>query len=196
MSWSRGGREVLKILATSVCFTLCRIRRKVIYAKGNPSLQILEYSTPRQKFKTQIWISNFVGKRISRWHLGINSFWHQLGSSLEYFRWHLGIISFWRQLGYLLGLEIPGDSSFLGFLFAFPCWVLICFSFRGELNISVGFYYSTPFVGNYTNHQKYKIAYVPLDQFSDYVYIVDLNNRLHVGWKTLPNLNYKPKFKT
>ena len=52
------------------------------------------------------------------------------------------------------------------------------------------------FVRNYTNHQKDKIAYVPLDQFSDYVYIVDLNNRLHVGWKTLPNLNPKLRFQT
>ena len=57
-------------------------------------------------------------------------------------------------------------------------------------------YYASTFVGNYTNHQKYKIYYFSLHPFPDYVYIVDLNNRLHVGWKTLPNLNYKPKFKT
>ena len=31
------------------------------------------------------------------------------------------------------------------------------------------------------NHQKYKIAYVPLDPVADYVYIADLNTRLNVG---------------
>ena len=136
MGWSRGGAEVLKIVANSFCFTLVKIRRKLSRAKGNPSLQILEYSTPHQKFKTQIWISNFVGTKFSCWHLKVNLFWHQLGSPLEYFCWHLGIISFWRELGYLLGLDIPGDSS-RGFLFAFPCWFLLCLSFREELHISV-----------------------------------------------------------
>ena len=33
----------------------------------------------------------------------------------------------------------------------------------------------------YDNHQKDKIAYVPLDPISDYVYIADLNTRLHDG---------------
>ena len=46
------------------------------------------------------------------------------------------------------------------------------------------------------NHQKDKIAYVPLNLFADYIYIADLNTRLHVGWKTKPNLNFKPKFQT
>ena len=101
------------IVATSIWFPLSRLRRKVIRAKGNLSLQILEYSTPRPKFKTQILISNFVGAKFSRWHLGITSFWRQLRSSL--------------------GLEIPGDSSH-GFLFAFTCWGLLCFSFCGELH--------------------------------------------------------------
>ena len=47
------------------------------------------------------------------WRLGINSFWCQLGSSLELSRWHLGINSLWRQLGSPLGFAIPWDS-FLG----------------------------------------------------------------------------------
>ena len=51
-------------------------------AKGNPSLEILEYSTPRPKCKPQFWILNFVGANISRCHLGINSFSRQLGSLL------------------------------------------------------------------------------------------------------------------
>ena len=46
------------------------------------------------------------------------------------------------------------------------------------------------------NNQKEKIYYVPLDPVSDYVYIADLNTRLRVGWKTLPNLNFKIKFQT
>ena len=126
----------------------------------------------------------------------INSFRCQLGSSLELYRWHLGISSFWRQLGSSLRLDIPGYSS-RGQLFCFPLWGFLCFSFLGELHISpLGFYYASPFLGNYINHQKYKIDYVPLDPVADYVHILDLNTRLRVGWKTLPNLNFKPKFPT
>ena len=44
------------------------------------------------------------------------------------------------------------------------------------------------------NHQKDKISYVPLDPVADYVYLSDLNTRLRVGWKTLPDLNFKLKF--
>ena len=88
-------------------------RIKVSRAKGNPSLQILEYSTPRPKFQTQILISNFVGAKFSHWHIGITSFWRQLGSSLV--------------------LEITGDYSG-GFLFDSPRWGLICFYFLGELH--------------------------------------------------------------
>ena len=80
-------------------FPLCQLRRKMSRAKGNPFLQILLYSTPRPKFKAH-----------SRWHLRINSFWRQLGSTLKLSRWHLGISSFWCQLGSRLGLKIPGDS--------------------------------------------------------------------------------------
>ena len=46
------------------------------------------------------------------------------------------------------------------------------------------------------SHQKYKIAYVPLDPLADYVYLSELNTRLRVGWKTLPNINFKVKFQT
>ena len=106
-------QRFFKIIATSVCFTLCRIRRKMSRAKGNPSLQILEYSTPRPKSQTQIWIWNVVGAKFSRWHLGINYFWSQLGSSM--------------------GLEITG-YYYGGFLFDLPCWGLLCFSFLGELH--------------------------------------------------------------
>ena len=44
------------------------------------------------------------------------------------------------------------------------------------------------------NHQNDKISYVPLDSVADYVYIADLNNRLRVCWKILPNLSFKLKF--
>ena len=42
-----------KIVATSIFFSLFRIRIKVSRAKGNLSPRILEYSMPRSKFKTQ-----------------------------------------------------------------------------------------------------------------------------------------------
>ena len=47
-----------------------------------------------------------------------------------------------------------------------------------------------------SNHQEEKNYYVPLDPVTDYIYIADLNTRLRVGWKTLPNLNFKLKFQT
>ena len=86
--------------------------------------QILEYCTPRPKFKTQIWISNSVVANFSRWHLGINSFWRQLRSLWELSHWHLGIIYICRQLRSPLGFAIPGDS-FLGIL---PCFPLLGFT--------------------------------------------------------------------
>ena len=165
----------------SVCFPLFTLRRKVSRAKGNPYLDILEYSTLHPKFKTQICISNFVGAKFSRGNLIINYFWRQLGSLLGFSRWHLRLTSFWRQLGSSLGLEIPGDYS-RGFLFAFPCWGLLFLYFSGELHISpLEFYCDSPFLGNYINHQNYKIAYFPFNPITDYIYIADLNTRLRVG---------------
>ena len=111
-----------KIVATSVFFLLCRLRRKVSRTKGNPYLQILEYSTLRLKLKTQILISKSVGAKFSLWHLGINSFWCQLGSLLKFSFWHLQITAFSRQLGSSLGLEIHVDF-FLGIPLCF-CWHL------------------------------------------------------------------------
>ena len=43
---------------------------------------------------------------------------------------------------------------------------------------------------------KDKISYVPLNPVADYVYISYLNTILRVGWKRLPNLNFKLKFQT
>ena len=40
------------------------------------------------------------------------------------------------------------------------------------------------------------MAYVHLDPVADYVHILELNTRLRVGRKTLPNLNFKLKFQT
>ena len=88
--------------------------------------------------------------KFSRWHLGINSFWHQLGSSLEFSRWHLVINYVWRQIGSPLGFTIP-RYSFSGIPPCFPplrFTLLICpcgttyfpvgdllyFSFIGELH--------------------------------------------------------------
>ena len=67
------------------------------------------------------------------WRLGINSFWRQLGSLLEFSRGHLGINSVWRKIGSTLGFAIPGDS-FLRYSYLFP---------------PVGVYSAYLFVGNY-----------------------------------------------
>ena len=185
------GRRVHKIKNNVRLLSTLSAQKKMICSKGIPSLQILEYSTPRPEFKTQIWTSNFVGTKFFRCQLRINFFWHQLRSSLEFSHSHLVITSFWRQFGSSLGLDIHGDSS-RGFLLALPYWGLQCLSFRGELHISLlGFYYDSPFLGNYINHQKDKIAFTPINPVANYIYIADLNTRLCVGWKTLPNLNFK-----
>ena len=100
--------------------------------------------------------------------------------------WHLGITSFWCQLGSSLGLEIPG-YSFSGVPLCFPLLGFTVLTFCVELHISpLGFYYAYPFLGKYINHQKYKISYVPLDPVADYLYTEDLNTRLR----------FKPQFQT
>ena len=103
---------LFKIVATSVCFPLHRLRRKMSRAKGNLSRHILEYSTPCPKSQAQIWTSNIVGAK--------------------FYRWQLWITSLWRQLIFSLVLEIPRYSSGV-FLFDFHCRGLLCFSFLGEL---------------------------------------------------------------
>ena len=86
-----------------------------------------------------------------RWCLIINSFWCQLGPSLEFSRGHLGINSVWCQLGSPLGFAIPVDSFAgippcfppLGFTLLIrlrgttfsPVGGLLFFSFIGELHI-------------------------------------------------------------
>ena len=91
------------------------------------------------------------------WRLGINSFWCQFGSSLEFSRWHLGINSVWRQLGLPLGFAIPGDSISgippcfppLGFTLLICSWGitfhtiggLLLLSFLGELHRSPNYRY-------------------------------------------------------
>ena len=100
-----------KISKPNLNFKLRWLRRREGCEKGNPFLQILEYSTLRPKFQTQIWISNFVGTKFSCWHLRIISFWIQLGSSL--------------------GLEIPRYSSGR-FLFDFPVGVYYASPFLGN----------------------------------------------------------------
>ena len=109
------GRRVFKIVATSICCPFCQLRRKVSRVKINTFIHILKYFNQRLKFQTQIWISNFIGAKFFRWHLGINSIW--------------------RRLGYSMRLDIL-IYSFGGLFFAFPCWGLLCFYFIGELHKS------------------------------------------------------------
>ena len=88
-----------------------------------------------------------------RWRLGINSFCNQLESSLEFSRWHLGIKSVWRQLGSPLEFAIHWESVSgiprcfppLGFTLLIHSW--------GTTFPPLGVYYSSPFLGNYINHQ-------------------------------------------
>ena len=69
-----------------------------------------------------------------------------------------------------------------GFLLVSPRWGLLCLFVRVELLfLLLGVYYSYLFLGNYINHQKDNVSYVPLDPVDDYVYILDLNTRLRVG---------------
>ena len=48
--------------------------------------------------------------------------------------------------------------------------------FLGDSSVlsPVGVYYDSPFLGNYINHQKDKISYVPLNPVANYVNIADL----------------------
>ena len=63
------------------------------------------------------------------WHLGTNYFKRQLRSSLELSRWRVGINSIWRQLGNPLGFAIPG-YSFSGISpFSPPVGVYYSYSF-------------------------------------------------------------------
>ena len=66
--------------------------------------------------------------------------------------------------------DLPWDLVFLeitsqGFIFSFPCWGLLCLSVPGELNISsLGFYYASPFLGKYINHQRKRFPTFPFTQ--------------------------------
>ena len=48
----------------------------------------------------------------------------------------------------------------------------------------------------YDSITKWRISYIPLNPVADYLHVLYLNTRLRVGWKTLPNLNFKLKFQT
>ena len=188
------------------------------------------YTLPRaQNFKNHIWISNSVGVKSPLWHLRINSFWHQLGYTLELSCWHLGITSFWLQIGSPLGLEIT-RYSFSGITLWF-CWHLGINSFWRQIRSPLGFgipldsfsriplcfpplgftmlirswvttYFPVGvllylyFLGELHQSPRYKIYQFSLDPVTNYIYTADLNNRLRVGWKKLPNLNFKLKFQT
>ena len=43
-----------------------------------------------------------------------------------------------------------------------------------SLLLPAGVYCDSPLLGNYINHQKENIAYIPLDPVSDHLYIADL----------------------
>ena len=114
------------------------------------------------------------------WRLGINSFWRQLGSSLELSGWHLGIKTIWRQLGLLFGFAIPG-GFFLGIPPCFPplgFTVIICS--WGTTFPRWGF---TIIILSWCTKSitKGQIAFVTFDPVADYVHILDINTRIRVG---------------
>ena len=82
----------------------------------------------------------------------------------------MGIPPCFPLLGFTLLIRLCGTTFP-------PVRGLLKFSSLGELHQST----------------KDKVAYAPLDPVADYVHILDLSNRLRVGWKTLPNLNFKLK---
>ena len=131
-----------------------------------------------------------------RWHLGINSFWRQLISLLELSCCHLRINSFWRQLGSPSGFAIP-RYSFLGIPPCFPpLGLTMLIRSWGTTYFPVGILLYFCFLGELHQSPKEKISYSPLDPVAKYAYIEDLNTRLCVSWKTLPDLNFKIKFQT
>ena len=126
-----------KNVATPVCFPLRRLIRKVSRTKGSPSLQILEYSITHPKIKTQIWISNFVGAKLSCWHLGILPFFANL-----YLPWDwifqdilLGILFCFSLLRFTMLLLSWGTTWMVKWWNEyFPVGGLLCFSFLGEIH--------------------------------------------------------------
>ena len=92
--------------------------------------------------------------------------------------------------------EIPGDSL-LGIPICFPplgFTLLICSCGTTYFPVRYLLYFS--FLGELHQSPKDNIAYVPLDPVTNCVYTSDLNNRLRVGWKTLPYFIFKLKFQT
>ena len=90
------------------------MQREILLFRYWNTLPLALNLKPKLEFQTPL------ARKLSCWHLGINSFWRQLRYSLEFSRWHLRIEYFWQQLGSFLGLEIPRDS-FLGIPRCFSC---------------------------------------------------------------------------
>ena len=115
MCWSRGWTEGFLNHSNIHLLSTSSAEKKSEPCKGEIRFFRSWNTLPcAQNFKPNIWISNFVGTKFSCWHLGISSFWLQLGS--------------------YLGLEIPRDSS-ERFLFGFTCRGLLDFSVIGELHV-------------------------------------------------------------
>ena len=121
------------------------------------------------------------------WRLGINSFCRQLGSLLEFSRWHFGNNSVWHQIGSPFGI-----CDFQRFLLGIPpCFPLLGFTLLirlcGTTFSPVGGLTFFSFLEELHQSPKEKIDYVLLDPVANYVHVLDLNARLHAGWKILPN---------
>ena len=185
MSWSRGWKEGFKHCSNIFPFSTLYAHKKSEPCKEKPVSSYLGILYPAPK----IWNPNLNFKLC--WHkilplaprdyLLLSPTWIFLGiwDSRRFFS---GVLLCFSLLGFTMLLLSWGTKRMVKWL-------------NGKTNISpLGFYYAYPFLGNYINHQKDKIAYVPLDPIADYVYIEDVNTRLRVSWKTLPNLNIKLEF--
>ena len=153
MSWSlgeamslfKGVTDDLKKLATSVCFPLCWIIRKMIRAKVNMTFPILEYSTPCPKLKPKFEFQNSLAQNSPAGTSELIPFganldlrcncpsgtleWLPFGAN-SYLPWD------WRFLDILLGYSsllfpvgVYYDSSFVrNYIFPRCCFIMILLS--------------------------------------------------------------------
>ena len=97
----------------------------------NPSLQILEYSTPRPKFKTQ---NQFQTPLARNYHAGTSEL-IPFGANLDFCCNFLAGTSEFCPFGANSDLTCDWiflDISYWVFLFGFPRWGLLCFPFVGN----------------------------------------------------------------
>ena len=140
-------------------------------AKGNPFIHILEYCTPRPKLKPKFEFQTPFARNFPAGTSDLITF----GASQD-ISWNCPagtseLIPFGASSDLLWDLQFP-EINYQGFLLVFPRWGLLCLFVRVELHISpLGIYYTSPFLGNYINHQSTILPTFPLTQSpTTYIY--------------------------